>query len=245
MPSLTDARFDALRVLVPGAPPTTNDMLRAYLLANGATGASLNDLWYSLFIVEGVNPGHINDMAKQFLVDQGFPQPHINDAWLAFWLNGGVLGPPIPPTTYPVSDAMKLYTASEAGLFGNATLSYQWLASGVHQFETNPDDGNFPPDFPPELINGGFDWINPKAARLGPETYHFRATDFSGDFVSGSPKDVWLEIQANAPFIYTLAGNSVNFFSASFTVALSLDGGATILNNPAGGDIILELDITF
>lgn len=154
--------------------------------------------------------------------------------------------PPGPVTTYPVSDANKLFTVSESGIggfFGNATITYRWTIGGQHEFETNSDDGQFPPDFPPELINGGFDWINPKAARLGPETYHFRATNFSGDFVSGSPKDVWLEIQGNGPFEYVLAGNSANFFSASFTVALSLDGGATILNNPAGGDIILDLDI--
>jgi len=90
MPTLTDARFDALRVLVPGAPPTTNDMLRAYLLANGGTGVSLNDLWYSFFIAQGIAPGHHNDMAKAFLVAEGFLQPHLNDAWLAFWLAGGV-----------------------------------------------------------------------------------------------------------------------------------------------------------
>ena len=94
MPTLTDARFDALRVLVPAAPPTTNDMLRAYLLANGGTGVTLNDLWYSFFIANGATPGHHNDMAKAFLVAQGFAQPHINDAWLAFWLAGGSLGAP-------------------------------------------------------------------------------------------------------------------------------------------------------
>ena len=92
MPNLTDARFEALRVLVPAAPPTTNDMLRAYLLANGGSGNHLNDLWRSFFLANGATPGHHNDMARQFLDGQGFTQPHLNDAWLAFWLAGGGLG---------------------------------------------------------------------------------------------------------------------------------------------------------
>jgi len=48
MPSLTDARFDALRVLVPAAPPTTNDMLFAWLATEGGTGNALPDRWLSM-----------------------------------------------------------------------------------------------------------------------------------------------------------------------------------------------------
>lgn len=93
MPTLTDARFDALRVLVPAAPPTTNDMLRQWLIDNGGTGVTIGDLWYSFFIAQGGTPGlHRNDLIREFLTNEGFVEPHINDAWLAFWLAGGVPG---------------------------------------------------------------------------------------------------------------------------------------------------------
>ena len=93
MPTLTDARFDALRVLVPAAPPTTNDMLMAYLLANGGTGNTLGDRWRSFFISQGGSADlHRNDQIREFLDNEGFAQLHINDAWLAFWLAGGTPG---------------------------------------------------------------------------------------------------------------------------------------------------------
>lgn len=91
MPSLTDARFDALRVLVPTAPPTTNDMLFAWLATWGGVGNTLNDRWNSALLSRAsvTVQGHRNDMWKTVLNANGFTQPHLNDAELAYWVAGG------------------------------------------------------------------------------------------------------------------------------------------------------------
>ena len=93
MPALSDARFDALRVLVPTAPPTTNDMLFAWLATEGGTGNSLPDRWNSMLLGKAAVTvqGHRNDMWKAVLVANGHTQPHLNDAELAFWVSGGAL----------------------------------------------------------------------------------------------------------------------------------------------------------
>ena len=94
MPSLTDERFAALRVLVPTAPPTTNDMLFAWLATEGGTGNSLADRWNTMLLgkvaIGGVQ-GHRTDMWKTVLAANGFTQNHITDAEMAFWLAGGAL----------------------------------------------------------------------------------------------------------------------------------------------------------
>jgi len=91
MPSYTDERFNALRVLVPLAPPTTNDMLFAWLATEGGTGDSLNDRWNSMLLSKAsiASQGHRNDMWKTVLAANGFAQLHINDAELAYWTAGG------------------------------------------------------------------------------------------------------------------------------------------------------------
>lgn len=94
MPTLTDARFDALRILVPLSPPTTNDMLFDWLATEGGTGLTLDDRWNTMLLgkvaIGGVQ-GHRSDMWKAVLVANGFTQPHIQDAELAFWVAGGAL----------------------------------------------------------------------------------------------------------------------------------------------------------
>lgn len=91
MPSLTDERFAALRVLVPAAPPTTNDMLFAWLVTEGGTGDSLTDRWNTMLLSKNAisAQGQRNDMWKAVLADNGFTQLHLNDAEMAFWLAGG------------------------------------------------------------------------------------------------------------------------------------------------------------
>jgi hypothetical protein len=88
VPTLTDARFDALRVLVPSAPPTTNDMLFAWTLTQGGSGNTLNDRIYSMLIAQGADPLHVNDMWFQVLGVLGFTGT-LNDRMFAFWLAGG------------------------------------------------------------------------------------------------------------------------------------------------------------
>jgi len=91
MPALTDARFDALRILVPTAPPTTNDMLFAWLATEGGTGDSLPDRWNTMLLSKSAISvqGHRSDMWLAVLNDNGFTEPHINDAQLAYWVAGG------------------------------------------------------------------------------------------------------------------------------------------------------------
>lgn len=90
--NLVDARFDALKVLVPTAPPYVNDMLFAWLLTEGGTGNSLTDRWYTMLINKaGVDPGTINDMWFQLLGINGHTQNSLNDRELAFWTSGGAL----------------------------------------------------------------------------------------------------------------------------------------------------------
>lgn len=93
MPTLTDARFDALRILVPLAPPTTNDMLFAWLATEGGTGDTLGDRWNTMLLgkVAITAQGHRNDMWRTVLAANGFTQPHLNDAETAFWVAGGAL----------------------------------------------------------------------------------------------------------------------------------------------------------
>lgn len=94
MPTLNDARYDALLVLVPLAPPTTNDMLFAWLATEGGTGNTLDDRWNTMLLskvaIGGVQ-GHRSDMWKAVLAANGHAQPHINDAETAFWVSGGAL----------------------------------------------------------------------------------------------------------------------------------------------------------
>lgn len=126
MPTLSDARFEALRVLVPLAPPTTNDMLFAWLTANGGTGLTLGDLWYTFLITQGATPGHRNDMVRQFLDGQGFTQPSLNDAWTAFWVAGG--SGVIPPgvgsvvANFEGTNGDRVYTGDDARV---------WLFTGT------------------------------------------------------------------------------------------------------------------
>lgn len=91
MPSLTDERFAALQVLVPAAPPTTNDMLFAWLATEGGTGNTLSDRWNTMLLSKAsiTSQGHRNDMWFTVLTANGFPQLTLNDKEMAYWLAGG------------------------------------------------------------------------------------------------------------------------------------------------------------
>ena len=92
MPSLSDERFTALLVLVPTAPPTTNDMLFAWLATEGGTGNTLTDRWNTMLRGKaGVDDAARNDMWFQLLGINGHNQGTLNDREMAFWLSGGAL----------------------------------------------------------------------------------------------------------------------------------------------------------
>lgn len=90
MPSLIDEKFEALRVLVPLAPPTTNDMLFVWLATEGGTGNTLNDRWYTMLLSKaGITAAPINDMWFDVLTNNGFAQLSLMDKELAYWTAGG------------------------------------------------------------------------------------------------------------------------------------------------------------
>lgn len=93
MPTFNDARFDALVVLVPSAPRTTNDMLFAWLATEGGTGNTLVDRWMSMLEGKaGVDPGkHRSDMWFQLLGINGHTEGTLKDREYAFWIAGGAL----------------------------------------------------------------------------------------------------------------------------------------------------------
>lgn len=182
MPSLSDARFAALRTQLPGSPPHTNDLLRDWLLANGATGAALPDLWYSFYIAQGGTAGlAIPDLAREFLTNEGFTQPHVNDAWLAFWLAGGVPtggGPPPDPldidetfNSPPGFVTVEIDFNNFTQVFGTpqfirfTTFAFEQFGLGIHNITT-------------ELV------LNPPSANL--DNNRYRARRRSGDEATNS-----------------------------------------------------------
>lgn len=232
MPTLTDARFDALRVLVPAAPPTTNDMLRAYLLANGGTGVTLNDLWYSFFIANGSSPGHINDMAKEFLVAEGFTQPHLNDAWLAFWLAGGAIG---PSEVVQINDVTQLFQTADPSP-NDAAIGYELQNSGFATLLEHADTGGGPPNF--TNLNPVTDWVIP---RPGVATYHGRWNQTGGNTgpsAGSSAQASWIDLSGGFGFFIEAQG--VQFLQILATVDISLNAGSTV-HDSCSVDISLDI----
>lgn len=54
MPTMIDARFDVLRTA--GYTGAVDDMIFAWLLANGGTGSSTKDRWVSMLTAKGFDP---------------------------------------------------------------------------------------------------------------------------------------------------------------------------------------------
>lgn len=137
MPSLIDARFDALRAQ--GFTGSTSDMLLQWLQANGAVSNALTDAWSEFLDGQGFTYGQYNDSWYAYLGSLGY-EGQINDRELPFWMNGGVVSPDgVRITQQPVrysglenSNATFTVVATS----GNAsTLFYQWqeLISGTYQ----------------------------------------------------------------------------------------------------------------
>lgn len=120
MPTLTDARYDALRVLVPSAPPHINDMLFAWTLTQGGTGLTLNDRIYSMLIAQGAAPGQVNDMWAEVLTLEGFTGS-LNDQMTSFFVAGGSFGPPGPPNTWEREESTDSWGTESGGA---------WLTEG-------------------------------------------------------------------------------------------------------------------
>lgn len=235
MPSLTDTRFAALRVLVPAAPPTTNDMLRAYLLANGGVGASLNDLWYTFFLANGATAGHHNDMAKEFLVAQGFTQPHLNDAWMAFWLAGGSLG---PSAVAQINNVTRLFQTPDVNP-NDSSLFWELQSGGFSVIGEVADTGGGPPNFFNQ--NVGTDWIIPRPPTPG--SWHAQWNQIGGNTGAdggSTPQATWVDISSGGGLIFGITGQGVQTLQIVGAVDISDDGGSTV-HDSAVVDITLDL----
>lgn len=95
MPTLSDARFDALRLQ--GFTGSTSDMLLQWLQANSGVPVpkTIPDGWRALLNLYQKN-GQRNTGWYDLLGDEGYTGS-LNDRELAFWLAGGVLSPPPDP----------------------------------------------------------------------------------------------------------------------------------------------------
>jgi hypothetical protein len=201
MPSLTDERFAALRVLVPSAPPTTNDMLRQWLLDNGGTGNHIMDLWRTMLVSQGVTASHHSDMVREFLTNEGFTQPQLNDAWLAFWLAGGVPSGGAPPAG---NIALQANTFENVQSFGTdqGVVGIRVTPTGGYQFVAEPDTLN-PGGFW-QSINFGTNWIDDGGASAAQFEAQLNPLNtggmFNPTFTGWAGYNQWLPITQNLEF---------------------------------------------
>lgn len=112
MPTLTDARFDALRVLVPLAPPTTNDMLFAWLATEGGVGDTLGDRWNTMLLSKVANA-----IVPGIVVASGTHDGAANSAFLQD-TNVGATGKP-----WPIPDGFKGLTVFNTTDGSQATVT--------------------------------------------------------------------------------------------------------------------------
>ena len=90
MPTLSDARYEALRAQ--GFAGATSDMMLEWAReAAQQPEAQLNDALHSYFNARGFG-GTLADQWDAYLLQRGFTGA-ANDKRLAFWLDGGVLEP--------------------------------------------------------------------------------------------------------------------------------------------------------
>ena len=128
MPTITDARFDALRAQ--GFTGATNDLLLQWLKANGATSNALPDAWKEMLEAQGYTYGSRNDSWYALLGDLGYTGA-LNDRELAFWSDGGTLS---NGYTFNGVDQYAIHAAWSS--LGNPAVYASF------SFTTNNPDGN-------------------------------------------------------------------------------------------------------
>lgn len=90
--NLNDEKLQALRGYLGVIEGHITQLEKDYLIALGATGGMVNDLWMDYLINVSEFPqdrGHLNDMWYAWLGDLGF-DGNLNERWIQYWL--GVQG---------------------------------------------------------------------------------------------------------------------------------------------------------
>lgn len=77
-----------------GFTGSISDRLLAYYRANGASSRNIDDALREMLIAQGATPAHVNDMWYQVLGGLGFTGS-LNDRLSAFWADGGSFGPSV------------------------------------------------------------------------------------------------------------------------------------------------------
>ena len=134
MSQLNDAKFATLRAN--GLIGTVNDMLVPFYQLGGAVSNHIQDAAYEFLVAQGATPANINDMWFELLGSLNF-EGSLNDRMLAFWLAGGdpdanniyvnfELAGGDPPTSHTIG-------------FGTAPHSIDSIGDGFFEFHSNTD----------------------------------------------------------------------------------------------------------
>jgi hypothetical protein len=99
MTTLQDAKLATLQTQL-AATGHVNDLEHGWLVALGATPASLVDMWWEVFDAAAIPAGQFNDRAVAYITQEvgAPPSADYNAAWQHYWENA-TLGPPLllPP----------------------------------------------------------------------------------------------------------------------------------------------------
>lgn len=85
--NLNDEKLKALRTYLGVAEGHITQLEKDYLVALGASGDTITDLWMDYLVNVSAYPqvrGHLNDMWYAWLGDLGFTGS-LNDRWLQYW----------------------------------------------------------------------------------------------------------------------------------------------------------------
>ncbi len=116
-----------------GETVSVNRALMNYFIANGGTGSTFQDLEYSFLVAQGMTPGTVNDMWIQLLESLGYTGT-INGMKNRFWCEGGgeLANVIITPqgVCHDPGDTLTAVISDNDGVPG-AGITYQWLAAGA------------------------------------------------------------------------------------------------------------------
>lgn len=116
---VNDAKLAALRAELGVTGGQIDDLEKAWLIQEGATGETTMDLWYD-YVSGFVSAGHINDMFYAWLGGLGYTGA-LSDRWLQYWnaLAGGF-------------SPLDLFSGGEEGFWLDPSdLSTMWQDSGA------------------------------------------------------------------------------------------------------------------
>lgn len=121
-------------ILAATGGPSVNDGLVTHYQANGATSGDLGTAEYQFLVANGATPAHRQDMWYQLLPPVVGFVGQLNDMLLPFWLAGGTFAPPDSP----------LFNANPVGV-DPWPSSFEAFEEAGYQFDARPyfADGGF------------------------------------------------------------------------------------------------------